>query len=364
VLRRPPSPTIHPIAGRPSRFRAALIRREVQVEEFSGLDVLKVLLLMASIGMFIVGVLLVGAHSARRRYADPGLPRPGLKWSAMSFVAAVILFGVWVVTLGLVIVPAGMVGVQTNFGEVQEQTLGPGLHWVTPFMSQVTNMDTRVQPHPMKEIDAASAEYQAVRITGTLTYHIDARYASQLYQEVGPDFADKIIDPALNDFVKTVTPEYSISEILNKRDEIRSRAITALGENLARYHIIIDDIYIANIAFSEEYQAAIEAKQVAAQQVQTEQQILQQKKIQADQQVAAAQGQADAQVVLAKGEAQAQIELANGQAQANTTIAQSLSDKVLQYLLIQKLGDKIQIIFMPTGQSFILDPKQLLSSTP
>jgi regulator of protease activity HflC (stomatin/prohibitin superfamily) len=332
------------------------------VEEVGGLEVLKVLLLVASIGMFVLGVTLIGARSARSRYGEPGLPSVGGRWSVLSFLVGLILLGVWVVSLGLVIVPAGRVGVQTNFGQVQEQTLGPGLHWVTPFMSQVTNMDTRVQRHAMQEIDAASKEYQSVRITGTLTYHIDARYASQLYQTVGPDFADKIIDAALNDFVKTVTPEYSISEILNRRDEIRSRAITALGDNLARYHIIIDDIYIANIAFSEGYQAAIEAKQVAQQQIQTEQQILAQKKIQAEQQVAAAQGQADAQVVLAKGQADAAIEIARGQAESNTKISASLSDTILQYLLIQKLGDKIQVIFMPTGQSFILDPKQLLGN--
>jgi regulator of protease activity HflC (stomatin/prohibitin superfamily) len=251
-----------------------------------------------------------------------------------------------------VIVPPGTVGVQTNFGEVQEQTLGPGLHWVTPFMCQVTNMDTRVQPHAMKEIEAASKEYQAVRITGMLNYHIDPAYASQLFQTVGPDFASKVIDPALNDFVKTVTPEYSVSDILNKRDEIRGRAMDALGSNLSRYHISVDDIYFANISFSDEYQAAIEAKQVAAQQVQTEQQVLLQKQIQAQQQVAVAKGQADSQVVIAKGVAD-----------SNALINASLSDKVLQYMLIQKLGDKISVIFMPTGQSFILDPKQLLQGS-
>jgi hypothetical protein len=53
-----------------------------------------------------------------------------------------------------------------------------------------------------------------------------------------------------------------------------------------------------------------------------------------------------------------------GQADANTKIAASLNDSVLQYLLIQKLGDKIQVIFLPTGQSFILDPRQLLSGNP
>jgi regulator of protease activity HflC (stomatin/prohibitin superfamily) len=321
------------------------------VDGLSGLEAAKALLLLAAVGMMVLGVALALGRTARDRF-EPSQPRFGLKTVALSFVVGLALLGCWVLSLGLVIVPAGTVGVQTNFGQVQEQTLGPGLHWVTPFMCQVTDMDTRVQPHPMKEIDAASKEYQQVRITGMLNYHIDPAYASQLYQTVGPDFADKVIDPALNDFVKTVTPEYSISEILNKRDEIRARAMEALGSNLARYHIIVDDIYIANIAFSDEYQAAIEAKQVAAQQVQTEQQILQQKEIQAQQQVAAAKGQADSQVVLAKGVAD-----------ANALIAQSLNDKILQYMLIQKLGDKIQVIFMPTGQSFILDPKQLLSGS-
>jgi regulator of protease activity HflC (stomatin/prohibitin superfamily) len=316
----------------------------------TGLDVFKVLLFVAVIGAFVLGISVVIARQGARRYGQGEEPPFGAKTALLSFLIGLVGFVVWIFCLGLVIVPPGTVGVQTNFGQVQETTLPPGLHWVPPFMAQVTNMDTRVQPHPMKEIDAASREYQEVRITGMLNYHIDPAYASQLFQQVGPDFADKVIDPALNDFVKTVTPEYSVTEILNKRDEIRSRAMDALGSNLARYHIIVDDIYIANIAFSDEYQAAIEQKQVAAQQVQTEQQVLLQKQIQAQQQVAAARGQADSQVVIAKGVAD-----------ANTLIAQSLNDKVLQYLLIQKLGDKIQVIFLPTGQSFILDPRQLLS---
>ena len=317
----------------------------------SGLDAAKALLLLAAAAAVVGSVFLALARERSNRY-EPGTRRFGLRTAVFVFVVGLAVFGCWIVSLGFVIVPPGTVGVQTNFGQVQEQTLGPGLHWVTPFMSQVTNMDTRVQPHPMKEIDAASKEYQEVKITGMLNYHIDPAYASQLFQQVGPDFADKVIDPALNDFVKTVTPEYSVSEILNKRDEIRSRAMDALGKNLSRYHIVVDDIYIANIAFSDEYQKAIEAKQVAAQQVQTEQQVLLQRQIQAQQQVAQAKGQADSQVVIAKG-----------QADSNDLISKSLNAQMLQYLLIQKLGDKISVIFLPTGQQFILDPKALVPTS-
>ncbi|MEI7745275.1 MAG: prohibitin family protein [Chloroflexota bacterium] len=269
------------------------------------------------------------------------------------------IFGAVLIVIGFaapfVEVPAGNVGVLMNFGQVQAGTLGPGLHIVTPIVQSVALVDTRVQPHQFQEIDAASKEYQTVRLTGTMNYHVDGQYASDLFQRVGTDFASKVIDPAFNDFIKTVVPTYAVDNILGARDEIRSRAKSALAENLSQYHIIVDDIYIANISFSPEFQAAIEAKQVAQQQVQTEQQVLAQKSIQAQQVVVAAQGQADAQVVAAKA-----------QAESNRQIAASLSDPVLQYQLINKLSDKISVMLVPSGNGFILDLKSLTgqSSTP
>ena len=264
--------------------------------------------------------------------------------------------GAVIVVIGLagpfVEVPAGNVGVVTNFGSVQTVTLEPGLHIVVPIYQRVTNVDTRVQPHEFQEIDAASRELQTVKLTGVMNYHIDGQYASDLFQRVGTDFAAKIIDPAFNDFIKTVVPDYSVNDILAKRDEIRSLAKTQLAANLSQYHIVVDDIYIANIAFSDSFQQAIEAKQVAQQQVQTEQQILAQKQIQAQQAVAAAKGQADATVTLA-----------DGQAKANDLLSKSLTDQILQYQYIQKLTDKIQVMLVPSGNASIFDLKGLLGQS-
>jgi regulator of protease activity HflC (stomatin/prohibitin superfamily) len=260
-------------------------------------------------------------------------------------------------------VPAGNVGVVTNFGQVQGVTLDPGLHIVVPIYQHVTNVDTRVQPHQFQEIDAASKELQTVKLTGVMNYHIDGRFANDLFQNVGTDFAEKIIDPAFNDFIKTVVPNYSVNDILAKRDEIRTLAKDALGGNLARYHIIVDDIYISNIAFSDAFQQAIEAKQVAQQQVQTEQQVLLQKQVIAQQAVTEAQGQANANVALAEGQAKATIALANGQAEANRALAASLSDQILQYQYIQKLPDKITVMLLPAGNGTIFDLKSLLGQT-
>ena len=142
---------------------------------------------------------------------------------------------------------------------------------------------------------------------------------------MGLDFADKVIDPAFNDFVKEVVPTYPIGEILPKREEIRQRAMKKLGDNLSRYHIIVDDIYFANIQFSPEYAGAIEAKQVAQQQVETQKQVLAQREIEAQQKVATA-----------KGEAESILVVAQGQAKANDALSRSISPILVQYKSVEK----------------------------
>jgi regulator of protease activity HflC (stomatin/prohibitin superfamily) len=313
-----------------------------------------------SLGLGIV--LPISRATAGRRDGQPAPRQHVLRGIVGAVIGGLIL--VAGLSAPFVEVPAGNVGVVTNFGSVQPGTLEPGLHIVIPIVQHVAIIDTRVQPHQFQEIDAASAEYQTVKLTGVMNYHVDGQFANDLYQRVGTDFASKVIDPAFNDFIKTVVPAYKVDAILGARDEIRSKAKEALAANLAQYHIIVDDIYIANIAFSNEFQAAIEAKQVAQQQVQTEQQILAQKKIQADQAVAQAQGQADSNVKLAEGQAAATIALANGQATANAALAASLSDQILQYQYIQKLSDKIQVVLVPSGQASIFDLKGLLNPAP
>jgi regulator of protease activity HflC (stomatin/prohibitin superfamily) len=223
------------------------------------------------------------------------------------------------------LVPAGHRGVVLWWGSVEKRVMGEGLNFKVPMAERVIKVDVRVQPHPFKEIDAASKEYQMVKLTGMMNFHIDPSYVNDLYQKVGLDFANKVIDPAFNDFVKEVVPIYQITEILPKREDIRKRAMTKLGENLARYHIIVDDIYFANIRFSPEYEKAVEAKQVAQQQVETQRQVLFQREIEAQQKVATA-----------KGEAESISVVAHGQAKANEALSRSISPILVQYKTIEK----------------------------
>jgi len=237
----------------------------------------------------------------------------------LALVVLIILWGTFV------IIPAGHRGVCLWWGSVEQRIMGEGLNFKVPIAETVIKVDVKVQPHPFKQIDAASKEYQMVQMTGMMNFHIDPAYVNDLYQKVGLDFADKVIDPAFNDFVKEVVPTYPIGEILPRREEIRKRAMTKLGENLTRYHIIVDDIYFASIRFSPGYEGAIEAKQVAQQQVETQKQVLAQREIEAQQKVATA-----------KGEAESILVVAQGQAKANDALSRSISPILVQYKGIEK----------------------------
>jgi regulator of protease activity HflC (stomatin/prohibitin superfamily) len=280
-------------------------------------------------------------------FVPAGSPRGGIvRRAAVWFAAPLVVMGLVLLALSATTVQAGHVGVVLTFGRAEPAARPPGFHLIVPLAQRIVQVDTRVLPHAFKEIDAASKELQSVKLTGTMNYHLEAARAPELYQTVGLDFASKVIDPAFNDFIKEVVPQYPVTEILAQREAIRQTAKARLGANLARYGIVVDDIYIANIAFSDEYQAAIEKKQTAQQNVETEQQILRQKEIQAQQAVVDAKGKADAAVAAAEGEAA-----------ANLARAASISPQLIEYLrwtrwdgrLPTVVGAETPLISVPLG---------------
>jgi regulator of protease activity HflC (stomatin/prohibitin superfamily) len=196
------------------------------------------------------------------------------------------------------IVSAGHVGVVTTWGAVNVNTLAPGFHLVVPVAQDVHQVSTQVQAHSFQQIDAASQELQSVKLTGKVNFSVDPRKASTLYQDVGLNFADKLLDPTFNDFIKTIVPNFAVNDILKNRDAIRDQTAKRLENTVAPYGLHIVAVQITDIRFSAEFEKAIEAKQVAQQQVAQAQQALEKAKIDAQTAVTAARGQAEANSVL------------------------------------------------------------------
>ncbi len=115
----------------------------------------------------VLGIIIpLGRATPGRRDVTPVPATHVLKGVAGAIIGGLIL--VAGLSAPFVEVPAGNVGVVTNFGSVQPGTLEPGLHIVIPIVQRVAIIDTRVQPHQFQEIDAASAEYQTVKLTGVM----------------------------------------------------------------------------------------------------------------------------------------------------------------------------------------------------
>jgi regulator of protease activity HflC (stomatin/prohibitin superfamily) len=128
----------------------------------------------------------------------------------------------------------------------------------------------------------------------------------------------RVFDPAFQDYIKEIVPTYSVTDILPNRSAIRDAVRVKLADKATTYGLTVDDVFITNISFDADYTKAIEAKQVAAQQ-------LEQAKIQAHTAVATAQGVADAQVVAAQADAK-----------ANQLRAQYLTPELILFLEIAK----------------------------
>ena len=161
-----------------------------------------------------------------------------------------------------VIVGAGERGVVLNFGAVSPTVLGEGLHLRVPIMQKIKKMDVKVQKS-QTDAEAASKDLQETFSTIALNFHILPEKVNWIYQKLGADFKERIIDPAVQEVVKAVTAKYTAVEVITQREKVRSEIREMLKQRLMVYNIIVDDFSIVNFKFSNQFSQAIEQKQTA-----------------------------------------------------------------------------------------------------
>lgn len=187
-------------------------------------------------------------------------------------------------------VEAGNVGVITRFGGVQ-RVVTPGVVFKLPiFIEWVHEMETRTQ---LEQVDASSAskDLQDVNAKIALNFHLRGERAVDVYQNIGEDYKDRIIAPAMQESFKATTAKFTASDLISKREEVKKLAYDELKSRLDKYNLIVDDFNIVNFTFSKDFSDAIEQKTVA-------QQNLEKAKVEADTVLTQAQGQANAQRAL------------------------------------------------------------------
>ena len=257
-----------------------------------------------------------------------------------GFIATIV--GVLVVLtllLSVYVVPAGSVGVVTKWSAVN-RVVEPGLGMKWPIAEAVHRMSVRTQKDEVTA-SAMSENLQVVTSTIAINYHLDGTKAITVYQNIGTQYADIIIAPAVQNTFKSVTAKFTAEELITNREEVRVEAEKELTDRLAPYNIVVENFNITNFDFSPEFQAAIEAKQVAQQAVETAKQKLSQAEIDAQTAVAQAQGQADAQ-----------------KAMKNTG---SLTPEYLQWMFLTKWNGILPQVV--SGATPVFDVKQYMGTT-
>ena len=227
-------------------------------------------------------------------------------------ILALVLFNPFVT------VPAGERGVVFSLsGGTLNRQLGEGIHFVVPFVQSVVLYDVRTQTYTMSatqwegevkgddSLTALTSDGQSVKVDLSVRYHPDPTKVANLHQAIGPDYVDKVIRPNARSQTRVVFAEYPVSDVYAaKREDIERRIADGMRKSLAQSDIILDEVLLRDLRFSDAYAAAIEQKQIAQQNSQRMNYVL--NKAEIEKQIQILQARGDARAIELKGKAIAQ----------------------------------------------------------
>lgn len=255
-------------------------------------------------------------------------------------------------------VPTGYTGILTTFGKVEQDTISAGAHIIAPWQ-KIVKLDNRTQKETVIT-QAFSSDIQQVDVQLSVNYQIDQTVAQNLYRTVGKDYYQTVIYPRVLEDVKAVISQYSAESLVNNREALSIKVAELLQNDIRGYGIVIVNLSIEDIDFTDAFTDAVEKKQVAQQNklaAETRQeQATMEKRAEAERQVIEAKAAAD----VAKIQAEADFEVTKIQADAaeyagqkeaakNRAIAEWLTPELIRYYLIQQWDGQLPIYSLGDG---------------
>ena len=195
-------------------------------------------------------------------------------------------------------IPTGFVGVKTRFGQVQDTMLNEGLNLKIPFIEKIVLMDCRTQKTEYT-MEASSKDLQKIsNYKIAINYNITKDTANQLYKSVGVDYKNIIVEPAIQSVMKDSVANFTAEELITKRSEVAQFALNKLTEKFQNSGITLTGLDILDLSFSEEFDTAVEQKQIVEQETQKAQYELEKARVENQKKIENAQ--ADAEVMAAQ----------------------------------------------------------------
>ena len=218
-----------------------------------------------------------------------GLPQVSRK----AIVGAVVVIAVVAVLAGaLGTVGAGQRGVLLSFqaptGEIKEE----GLYYKIPFVEQVVLMSTQIQKYTAPA-NSSSKDLQVVTTEVTLNYQLNASSVVKIYTDLRQEYEGRIIQPYIQEAVKSTTANYDAEELITQRPKVRDELQNLIAERLKPLGMDVVQLSITDFQFSPAFQDSIEAKVRAVQQALEAENALKRVEFEAQQQITRARAEAE-----------------------------------------------------------------------
>ena len=230
-------------------------------------------------------------------------------------------------------VPTGYTGIVTTFGKVHPSTLDAGISLKAPW-DAVIKMDNREQ-RGVFQLEAFSKDIQQVDIQGSINYNIDKSTAMNLYKDVGTEYVNILVGPRIQEDVKIVIARYTAENLISSRQEAANAIEALIRDELTPKGINVISFAVENIDFTDAFETAVEAKQVATQEKQRAQTQQEQATMEAEQAAKRKKIDAEAAAEVAKVQADAEaysVQVkADAEAEANKKISSSLTPDLVEY---------------------------------
>ena len=201
----------------------------------------------------------MGGFTYNRKVVDVG--RGFLQGTGVLVLIGVALLLVYA---SLTRVPSGSVGVLTLFGRVTGEALPEGMHFVNPF--KVNNVLTIRTQEVKESASVPSSEGLVVALDTSLIFHLNGANAADVFQKIGPSYADVIVEPTLRAAIREATASHSANALYSgEREQVAQQIKAALTDQLGRRGITVENVLLRDIQLPAALKGSIEAKQQAEQ---------------------------------------------------------------------------------------------------